>query len=399
MVIKTKYFSLKIVCYLLVIFIYGIVSNNSNLSGAGIFSFQSIMKYGSLLVFIVVSSWEFYKKNPHNNTIKLNKEYANFLLFFVIIVMLSLFEFIKNPIISLRVFQSFFFTFTPMLIGYLVINTWDREEIEFALKVSLVISFVLYIFSLNMSISNIFNSFLGVTYSNTDSSLLESNTFPLLALGFCAYFFYYPKNNLLKIMSFIFVFMTFKRVVMLTAVVLFVVSLFKFKKNKVYTVFFFICISLLIFLSFAYIWAIQPQHILQSSSYLGMDLRSFSTNRTDRLLWLQMSNFESYGFGSSTDFMYRNFNNLALEMDVVALFVEIGWISVVAFFTFYLKFVKNNLYSFLLFMSLLINSIFSSGMSSTFGWIVIFVSVSAILLYPDLKKGEKYDFISDSTCI
>lgn len=387
--IKIKYSYLKVFLFIMVVFIYGIVSANSNLTGEGIFSSSSILKYGSLFLLLSVSLLDFHKLNLSKKEVKLRKEYSNFLLFFIVISVLSLIAFMNSWIISLRIFQTFFFTFIPMLLGYLIINTWHKKEIDFAIKISIIICFLEYLLSLNMSVSNILRSFVDTDYANTNSSLLESNTFPLLALGLFIYFCYYKKNIFFTVLSFVFVLMTFKRVVMFTAIILFIISRLKLKDLRVSKICLLLSIFFILIISFSYFWVIEPQHILQSSRYLNIDLRAFSTNRTDRLAWLDASNFVSYGFGSSTDFMYKTFGGLALEMDIVALVVELGWISVVAFITCYLRFAKGNFYIFVAMTLLLLNSIFSSGMSSTFGWLIILVSMSSILVDScDKKIGE-----------
>lgn len=382
---KIHFFSFKIIVFIAVVLIYGITSSNSNLSGEGIFSITSILKYGSLFMLLLVCLIDFEREAHIRKKIKLKKEYTNFLMFFLIVLSITIFSIFQTGILSVRVAQNFIFTFTPMLIGYLLINTWTKNEIMFVMKVSFIIAYIEYLFSLKMSLIEIFKFFLEADYSNTNSSLLESNTFPFLALGFFAFFMYFKGNHLYKIASFIFVMMTYKRMVMLTAVLLLILSFFKLKEKSVPKIYVAFTIIILSCLGYAFFEAIQPANISQSSYDLGIDLRDFTTNRTDRLAWLETTNFQSYGFGSSTDFMYKNFNNFALEMDSVALIVELGIVSLIAFFTFYLRFAQKNMYVFVFMIGLLLNSVFSSGMSTTFGWLIILITMSSII---DSTKTE-----------
>ncbi|CEN27316.1 Uncharacterized protein LACPI_0116 [Lactococcus piscium MKFS47] len=82
--IKIKYSYLKVFLFIMVVFIYGIVSANSNLTGEGIFSSSSILKYGSLFLLLSVSLLDFHKLNLSKKEVKLRKEYFNFLLFLLL---------------------------------------------------------------------------------------------------------------------------------------------------------------------------------------------------------------------------------------------------------------------------------------------------------------------------
>ncbi|MEK2589014.1 hypothetical protein ABQ284_12020, partial [Lentilactobacillus buchneri] len=82
----------------------------------------------------------------------------------------------------------------------------------------------------------------------------------------------------------------------------------------------------------------------------------------------------------SPDYMYKTFGGFALEMDTVQLYVEMGGIGIITFISSYLSFAKNNLYVYVFMCLLIVNSIFSSGMASTFAWIVILIGMALIMV-------------------
>lgn len=386
--IGNKLFSTGMFFFFLLIAVYSFITNKNELSGDGIFSVTSIMKYGTLSLCILTEAINYYSNKIQGKKILLRTEFKNFEWYFFILALFTLILSIGSSQFSLRIVQTFIFVFFPMIYAFLVINNWTLEQIKISFKIGLIVAFTGYLISKGIGFSEVISNLTNITYQNTNSNVLESSTFALLALGFSGYFCYFNKGLFWKILSVLFVIMTFKRQITLTAIVLLILGFFAIKKRKVNLFVFIFASIILIVFAFAYYHAIEPQNILNSSQMIGIDLRDFSTNRTDRLNWLSHSNFVSYGFGSSTDYMYKTFDNLALEMDIVQLFVEMGPVAVVVFISFYLLFSKGNFYVFVFMYLLLINSTLSSGMASTFAWIVILIGMAAILKTSNMNRIE-----------
>ncbi|WP_036069785.1 hypothetical protein [Leuconostoc citreum] len=385
--VKNKLYTNRILLFLLLITVYSFITTKNDLTGDGLFSVNSLLKYGTLILCIGSEGIAYYNRRQLTERITLAKKFKNFAWYFLIILFLSAIKSIQEMHFSFRIIQTFIFVFFPMLYAFLVINTWKLEEIKFAFKVSLIISFIGYIISTGISLPEIVSNLMAINYENTDSTTLESSTFALLALGFSGYFCYFKNGYFWKILSVLFVVMTFKRQITLTAVSLLFLGFFSLRKRKVNKLYFVIACLLLIAFAFCYYYAIEPQNILNSSQLLGIDLRAFSTNRTDRLNWLSQTTFQSYGFGSSTDYMYNVFNGFALEMDTVQLYVELGPLAVIFFIIYYLKFSNENIYVLLFMVLLIVNSILSSGMASTFSWIIILIGMAAIMKTSESDVG------------
>lgn len=363
------------------------MSSNNDFSGNGIFSASSILKYGTLLLSIISELLYFQRLKRQRRPILLKKEFQNFEWYFIVLIVLTFFSAISSMQFSLRIIQTFIFVFFPIFYAFLVINTWTLDQIKFCFKIGFIIAFIGYLISTGVGLSDIFNSLTTINYQDTNSTTLESSTFALLALGFSGYFCYFKEGFFWKIISVLFVVMTFKRQITLTAFVLLFLGFFSIKKRKMNWLFAILLGGVLIIFAFMYYQAIKPENILEYSQNLGIDLRSFSTNRTDRLNWLDHSTFVSYGFGSSTDYMYKVFGGFALEMDIVQLFVEMGPIAVISFIVSYLLFARKNIYVFIFMCLLLINSILSSGMASTFAWVIIFIGMAAVLKISKIEQG------------
>lgn len=377
--IGNKIFSDRMILFILLVIAYSFIGSANETTGDGIFSVSSLSKYGILLLSVLSEIIYFYRSKTSVNKVYLKREFKNFLWYFIILITLTIFMAVSSMRFSVRSMQTFIFVFLPMLYAFLVINTWTLEQIDICLKIGFIISFIGYILSTHLSITYILHALNTINYEDTNSSLLESSTFALLALGFSGYLCYFNKGWGWKLFSVVFVIMTFKRQITLTAIVLLVLGLFKVKNKKLNILLTLGLTILLVVFAFYYYHAIQPNNILDYSQKLGVDLREFSTNRTDRLNWLENSTYQSYGFGSSIDYMYKEFGGFALEMDVVQLFVELGPLAVISFFVSYLRFSRENAYVFSFMYLILINSILSSGMASTFAWVIILIGMSAIL--------------------
>ena len=386
--IGNKLFSVGMFFFFLLIAVYSFITNKNELSGDGIFSITSMMKYGTLSLCILTETVTYYNNKIQNTKILLRGEFKKFEWHFFILLLLTLVLSVGSSHFSIRIVQTFIFVLFPMIYAFLVINNWTSEQIDISFKIGVIIAFSGYLISKGIGFSGLISNLTTINFENTNSTMLESSTFALLALGFSGYFCYFKKGLFWKIASVLFVIMTFKRQISLTAVVLLILGFFVIKKRRVNSFVFFAATIFLIAFAFVYYYAIEPQNILHSSQLIGIDLRAFSTNRTDRLNWLSHSDFVSYGFGSSTDYMYKTFYNLALEMDIVQLFVEMGPIAVVSFISFYLLFSKGNFYVFVFMYLLLINSTLSSGMASTFAWIVILVGMADILKTSEIDRIE-----------
>lgn len=378
--INNQLYSGRFFLFILLIMIYSFNSNNDNFSGSGFFSVSSLLKYGILSLCIFFELLAYFSKKRLNSATLLLDNFKKFFYFFVMVALISTSLSIRSSEFSLRIIQTFIFVFAPMLYAFLVINTWNKSEIHAAFKLGLLISIIGYVYSTKIGISGILENLSTIDYQNTNSTVLESSTFALLSVGFAGFFCYFKKGYFWKFLSVLFVILTFKRQITLTAILLLIFGFFNIRRKKVSRYIFIMSAVVLMVFAFAYYYAIEPQHIVEFSQVSGVDLRSFSTNRTDRLNWLLNSDFQTYGFGSSTDYMYKTFGGFALEMDTVQLYVEMGGIGIIMFIISYLSFAKHNLYVYVFMCLLIINSIFSSGMASTFAWIVILMGMASIMV-------------------
>lgn len=341
-------------------------------------SSSSLFKYTALSVCVVYSYFDYRKKGRLGN---MSQEYKGLFGFVVVVTVYSLARSILAFHFSFRTIQELLFLFLPMLYGYFVINTWIREDVDNAFKLGIIISFLCYLISLRRGLSQIVLALLASSFGNSYSEL-ESFTFCGLAVAFCLYFCYYNKSKFFMFMSIFFVFMTFKRLFIIISIVLLVLAQFKLREKPVGRgPLRFVIVCMFIF-AVTYYFVMQPDVVQKIENTYAVSVSKLTTTRSDRLRWLLNSEFSSYGFGSSTEFLYNRFS-VALEMDAVKIIVELGFLPLYLFVRSYLKFSAANVYTFLFMVIMILNLTVSSGLTGAFAWSIIFISISMITIYPE----------------
>ncbi|WP_155831436.1 hypothetical protein [Butyrivibrio sp. LC3010] len=141
-----------------------------------------------------------------------------------------------------------------------------------------------------------------------------------------------------------------------------------------------------------YYFAVMPDSVSVIEKKFDIDMSKLTMTRSDRMRWLLSSHWITYGFGSSTEFMYKFFDG-ALEMDFVKIILELGFIPAFVFVYQYLFFSKKRIYTFLFMVFMVLNHIVSSGLTSTFSWSIYFITISCISMYPIHGKRLSFSFL------
>lgn len=363
------------ILFMILIISYCLTSNDRGGNGS------SLIKYGSLIVCIVFEAYCYFS---HNTGKKMKNEYKGLLIFAAVITCYSVFRSVLALHFSFRTIQELLFLVCPMIYGYLVVNNWKKKDVYNNFRYGIIISFLCYLFSLGMNLGQIYVAFIQANFGQSTSAL-ESFTFCGLALAFFLYFCYYDEKKIYVVISLLFVLMTFKRLFIVIAFLLLVLVRFKYREKAVPRKVINLSIILLFLFGVTYYFVLQPDMVRALEMNYNIDISELTTTRSDRMRWLVYSNYESYGFGSSTEYMYEYFYG-ALEMDFSKIIIELGFIPAFIFVAAYIKFAKTNVYTYTFMCLMLVNLIISSGLTGTFAWCVIYITISMITIYPDGKS-------------
>lgn len=382
---KLPEIKIRDIIFLIMLIVYCLTASDS-VGASG-----SMYKYAILVLGLIVEFFGFLSKRRKKLYCK--NELKGLMCFVIVIIIYSLLYSLFRGIFSFRTIQEILFIVCPIIYAFLFVNNSTYNETKTCLTLGLIITFILYIFSLGMNFSEIYNAFFAANFIESDSSL-ESGVFSGVSLGFTAFFIKkeqkdskWPKWQ--KWLSVLFVFMTFKRLSIITTIIMVFISYNKKLCNKRINNKQLICCSVLIFISSILTYNIlQPQNQNYLESKYNIDFTQLTMTRSDRYIALKNSNYKSYGFGSSNEYMYTRFNG-ALEMDLIKIIVELGFLPLLIFIIAYLNTCKKSMYLFIFMFFKLISMNLTSCLTGAISWSLIFVIVFTIS-----KEKEEYENIN-----
>lgn len=339
--------------------------------------FFNIIKYIFLFLGLLVSFLIYCKKE--NNKRMYLKETFGIVFTVIIFGIVSLFLAVEaNVSLHMETYMELAYIFISCIYAYLLVNTLDVSYLYKSCAIVLFFSIVNYVFfEKGISIFSLQN-LINISFSDS-YSIFESHYSSGVAFVLGCFFVYYNKNRFITITSILYVFLTFKRMLLLSVLFLFILSFIissmeKKNKNRITNV----------LLSFAFVIATLYYFNYIKSNYT--ELSDFTMGRSNILHVLLNSDFHSTGFGSSTVFL----NGKSIEMDLIRIFIEMGIIPLFVFaFTYWMYAGKNKYcicYMFFIFLNLLL----SHSLGSIFTWVISFFTIALINNFPNKLHRKKF---------
>lgn len=266
----------------------------------------------------------------------------------------------------------------PIIYAFTIVNTLRFRQIDTCIMVVLLASIIAYFVNLHMTLSQIVSALLSVNPAESYSAL-ESSSFAGVSIALALYYLYFRRNKLGCILSFVFVFFTFKRLAMVTALVLLVLPRFvdcskpisrrmlRFTKVTVFAV------------ALLYFWLMTPVGASWVQSRWNVDINSFTMGRSWRfgLLWND-PHFVNTGLGSTWTFLDSHYG-FSMEMDIVRLLIEVTPIGVAVLINNMFDLVRSNRYCFIVMLYLFFNLIMSHSLADMFSWLMYYIIFGTII--------------------
>lgn len=277
-----------------------------------------------------------------------------------------------------RTFVEALLMVLPIIYAFTLINTLSFRQIDVCMMVVLIASMAAYFANLHMSPSQIVSSLLSMNPAASYSAL-ESSSFAGVSIALALYYLYFRRNKLACVLSFVFVFLTFKRLAMLTALALLVLPRFvdcsksvscrtlRFTKIAIFAV------------SLSYFWLMTPAGASWVQTHWNFDLDSFTMARSwrFRLLWND-PHFMNTGLGSTWTFLDSHYG-FSMEMDIVRLLIEVTPIGVAVLINNMFDLVRANRYCFIVMLYLFFNLITSHSLADMFSWLMYYIIFGTII--------------------
>ena len=329
--------------------------------------------------------------------VKLKKEIFFIIVLLALILISSLITCIYHGnFISMRTFIEIIYILLPVTCAFCIVNIYSIKEIISIIKLILILSLFFYFIELltfNITFSDIMNINFISSYSP-----FESYIFADISV-FCFCFFSYYKNkkidsdflisvNYCYYISFIFVLFTFKRVLVIFSLILFILNFFKYQDILVPKA---ISIILMIFIFVAtitYTWLLSGDNAEIVTKLFSLNLDKLTVGRQWYFSIIENNLNLLNGYGSTTDILTGILGQgKYLEMDLVKIYIETGPIILAVFIYVYWKQIYNNLFSLIVYLFLFVNMLFSHSLTTFYAWILFFLLFYSIKLNNN-KKGD-----------
>ena len=306
---------------------------------------------------------------------------------FLILYLLSIYYENSSGVMNENIGTGIYKMAFPLIIAIGMINFVDKEYIYNTMVAILIISIVGYIFELAFAGKVNIASIMAISIIDSYSPF-ESNFFSGLSISLGAYFSYYRKDKKWTILALIFSLMTFKRIPIIFAIILFVLPCIKKDLNIKHSVKTTIIMTLgFTLLGVAYANLVMPQNSILIDSftlkYFGIPFTKAVMGRNVLLDQLMASGYVRSGLDST--FLFAQ----DIEMDLVRIYLEVGAIGVLTTVYYYWSFSTSNLYAFIYMMSIMINFLFSHSIHSPFGWILKCILFMCIAKESEVEKLNK----------
>lgn len=266
----------------------------------------------------------------------------------------------------------------PIVYAFTIINTLKLRQIDACMMVILLASMTAYFANLHMGLGQIISALLTMNPS-ASYSVLESSSFAGVSIALALYYLYFRRNKLGCVLSFIFVFLTFKRLAMVTALILLVLPRFLDCSKPVSRRTLRLTKVMIFVVSLAYFWLMTPAVTFWMQTYWNFDLNSFTMGRSWRfdLLW-NNPDFVNTGLGSTWTFLNERYG-FSLEMDIVRLLIEVTPIGVAVLINNMFDLVRLNRYCFIVMLYLFFNLITSHSLANMFSWLMYYIIFGTII--------------------
>lgn len=329
-----------------------------------------------------------YKRNKKLNQGKL---LLNLLFFIVPLFIYSLFLQVLAHSFSFQTIKDFLYILSPILYVYLIVESEEEGNFDFYFNVEFfaaTLTFLLRALPI-LTPSNI----LSISFLNSYS--------PFEGIGnadaFFVLFFYYAinKKKSRKWISFILLFLSFKRIHVVFAVMLIILQPFfeKNKDKKVNSLIFYLTIAF--FLVSPSVLSLICNNNFENWFYkeFGMKLDAFTMGRVTTFNYVIDSNRTNLGLGSISDFLAktRMINPYLaddLHNDIMRIYLEGTVVSLWLMVVNYFSLTKRNLYNYLMVLFAFLVMFSSHILTTCIFWIFAFLFIMSNNLNMDSKSEE-----------
>lgn len=354
---------------LVILFIFQTISNafrDDNIN-----AFNNI-KFLVLIFVIIVFTSELLLN--HTNIHYLRYESKIVFVWYISLLAISIFWMIRNNSWNIAPFLiGGLRLLLPIIVAVLITNIIPFKYIYKLMYVFLIASIITFLINEIVMGRFSFGEIFTLSLSNSSGSAMESNFFSPTAISLCCFFGYFREKKMPLVLSVIFTILTYKRLMALFAVFLLLFG--KFIKDKKVNLWVRTLVGLILFgLTILYIQLnlgnINDDLVFK---YTGQSINQFTMGRS----WL-FSNLYYSGLPRSGLFSTLNTTYRSPEMDLPVMYIEMGYLAIVASIVTLIALAKKNLYNLVVMTFVLLEMLTSHFFDISFFWIVLYITIGLI---------------------
>lgn len=274
------------------------------------------------------------------------------------------------------------------ILAYCVYSSLDSKKMYSCMVFVLIFAIIGFLLEKGIDTFSIEN-FKAINFINSYSPF-ESHYFAGISIAVCTYFNFNNKNKVVTLISTLFPILTFKRLAILFALLVFVLGRFKKVKEielKTRSVYYFASCFIILTLIYYYFLIPTNQNIL--SSILHSDLSVFTKGRSEYMHIVLDSSFVNFGLGSCEFAIGKN-----LEMELIQFFIETSIIGLSLFCFAYWKIAGKNIFSILLMTFIFLNMLTSHGIYNSFNTMIYLLLIEEFNSKNQKKNLSLYQKLS-----
>ena len=340
-----------------------------------------IIQYVIILSPIVFRIYEiFWNKLNKNSNYYFDDEMRWSLKIAGIILLLSLYKSMSASKFAFSSIMEIIQILLPFLFAYVIINSFTESEIDLFMKIALFITVVAYIYDKRTELLN-FSNYLMISVINSFSPF-ENSTYAEIASGLAAYFIYNRKRMPWACaVCVILNLLIFKRVFILMTIALLILSFTQLPNVKISQKIIWLNGIIWVFIISGFYYMYLPENYKRFEQFLHINFANFTMARIYRLWYVLEHNFESYGLGSTSEYLSQlklDYIGYEFEMDWIRILFELGIVAIVCLVFLYLKTTKGYLYSVVLINFCFLNLLMANGIVRYWGWSMRIITLTLI---------------------
>lgn len=299
-----------------------------------------------------------------------------YIIFIGLIFTLSIFYSARTGKFSNNTISHIYFLLGPYLYVFFLNNLISEKEIDKFVNTTFLLCVCLYL-NYRSDRLLVLNNYFQINFWNSYSPF-ESSAFSGYFYGFMVYYTLKTKKIGWSILSILMVVLTFKRINVLLSILFLIFGLMVSVEKKIPKIIRHSMVLLFTILPMISYYIMRTDKIVDVAYNLGFqDTKGFLMGRDYFFNLLIGLDFESYGLGSADDTL-RRLTGHGFELDGLRIFMELGFIGVLAFAITFWTLTKDNLTNIFIMFVFFLNYLSSAQLTDNYVLLFMFLTMSLI---------------------